>query len=132
MPLHYGVYHLALSMHLLPATKQLLLFMSKLPRQKYFDSKVPKSTLQALLLTYSSCKRKSLLIHGFFPAQIKFFLQKPPDCITGLLIIWGVSHVKNLLFSKPMLQYGVQLHYKLLTTKMASHDGKLDALWVNK
>lgn len=47
----------------------------------------------------------------FFPAQIKFFLQKPPDCIIRLLITCRVSPVKILLFSKPMLQYRVQLHY---------------------
>lgn len=72
-------YHMAPSMHLLPATKQLLLFIctkppshAKIPWTETqitltkifrFKGAVPKCTLQALLLTYSSCKRKSLLIH---------------------------------------------------------------------
>lgn len=117
----------------------------KLPWKKYSDSRVPKSTLQALLLTYSSCKRKSLLIHGFslhkwsihgfslhkwsFPYKNRLTVSQDSWLHAASLLCQKLIVFKtNAAVSGSIALY----HYKqLLTTKMASH-GKLDALWVNR
>lgn len=109
-------YHMAPSMDLLPATKQLLLFMyqATIPCENSMDrnpnypdkniqiqgcgaKKYPSSSSVNLFFMEKKISLDTWFFPAqmkytwFFPAQIKFFLQKPPDCIIRLLITCRVS-----------------------------------------